>query len=98
MTDEQRKKHIQMCMDRRKVRQFIYELGKEYHMLIMHTNHPDNSIEADEKYLKMCHDIIDRCNAYPENEYGKPDIYAIMSEVYRRVRYELSEIDAHSGF
>lgn len=92
MTDESKGKHAQMVRDRWKVKQFIYELGVDCHKLIMHNN------PSDKLYLDMCQGIVDRCNAYPDNEYGKPDIYAVMSEVYRRVNYHLSEIDAHSGF
>jgi hypothetical protein len=83
---------IQMIKDRRAVKKFIYETGKNVYEKLMHTN------ISDELYLNTCKEIINLCNNYPENSYGKPNIYSVMSEAYRRINYDLSEIEAHAGF
>lgn len=82
---------LKMMQDRRDCIKFIYDNGKEIAHKFLHTSSPE------ENFMNICKEVLDLCESYPENEYGRPSTLDIMSEAFRHINYTLGNIQSSGG-
>lgn len=78
---------LQLIKDRKEVVKFIYSRGQNYAINILNNDDIINIINM----------IMDECNNYKDNLYGKPTCLDIMCEAFRHVNYSMNNISSSDG-